>query len=258
MPFRPLEEWKPAVTLQWHLWEKMQRPAPPHLFQASERLSEVGLQRGGGLLQHGDGQVGRVSQTEIEGVIAHLAMGAPDRVGQTLDLAMSGEATVLTDKAEGSVGRQPGQPGRTLRLKGPQALLRIDHHVASLLGKLNQRKNVPRLGRRRGSWSRWGRGQRLPGEQGALASGDRRGDGLLQEHRESGDLLLQSGELSLQAAQRLWQGEQVSAQPWPRLGSRWVIGLIEQAAMMGASQLEELLAAQSLICQRTPMACTTR
>jgi hypothetical protein len=48
------------------------------------KLLEVGLQRGGRLLKHADGQLRRVSQALIVGVITHLAMRPPDGIGQAL------------------------------------------------------------------------------------------------------------------------------------------------------------------------------
>ena len=103
-----------------------------------QELLEVGLQSGRRLLKHAAGQSGRVSQALIVGVIAHLAMGSPWSAGYPQALAMSGEVTMLTDKAEGATSGQPSKPRGALGLKGQQALRRADDHVVALPGILNQ------------------------------------------------------------------------------------------------------------------------
>src|SRR5437879_586469 len=123
--------WKPEYTLQWHLSQGRGRSAQPRSLLKQE-LREVGLQGGGGLLEHADGELGGVSQALIVAVITDLAMRPPNGVGQALALAMSGEATTFSDKAEGAPRGQPSKPLRTLRLKGQQAVGGTDDHVVPL------------------------------------------------------------------------------------------------------------------------------
>ncbi len=53
----------------------------------------MGLQGGGGLLEHATGQRGGVSQPLIVGVITDLAMSPPEGVGQAVGFAMGREVT---------------------------------------------------------------------------------------------------------------------------------------------------------------------
>src|SRR5712692_2359063 len=101
--------WKPAITLQWHFSKKKGKPAHPEA-QNRQRLGQVGLQSGGGLLQHGDRQLLGLAQTGIVAVIADLAMRAPDGARDALELTMGRQAATLAHEAKRPVGRQPGKP----------------------------------------------------------------------------------------------------------------------------------------------------
>ncbi len=94
-----------------------------------QELLEVGLQGGGGLLEHADSQVRGVSEPLIVGVIADLAMGPPDRVGQARDLSMSGEVTLFPHKAKRRVALKPSKPVGRIRLKAQPSFLWTDQHV---------------------------------------------------------------------------------------------------------------------------------
>jgi hypothetical protein len=65
-----------TVALVWRKEE-----VSPASSLLKQELLEVGLQGGGGLLEHATGQAERMGQPLIVGPIADLAMGSPDGVG---------------------------------------------------------------------------------------------------------------------------------------------------------------------------------
>src|SRR5438105_2606436 len=110
---------KRTYTLQWHLGEARWREAHQGC-QKRQRLLQMSVKGRSGLLQGSDGQgLGR-AQPQVVGVTAYGAMSAPGGSGQTLDLAMGGETTVLAHKAKRREGRELGKPGRALGLKSQQ------------------------------------------------------------------------------------------------------------------------------------------
>src|SRR5690242_12598366 len=91
--------------------------ASPAAQPQKEQLREVGLQGSRRLLKHLAGQIRRVSEPLIVGVIADLAMGPPDGIGQALALAMGGEAAGLSHKAKRGAAREPSKPVGRIGLK---------------------------------------------------------------------------------------------------------------------------------------------
>src|SRR5438105_4714230 len=150
-------------------------------------------------------------------------------------LMMSRQAATLSDKANRGLLGQPGKLLRGIGLKGEQAVLGADHHVMPIVARLDQRDDVRRRALRRGrgrgngtrpgssggglAWpfARWGHRDSL-GRQGWRLSE------LLDQVREVAHLLLESGEVGLQAGQPSWKREELGG---PRSGhggrrERWL------------------------------------
>jgi hypothetical protein len=99
------------------VWRKEEVSPASSLFK--QELLEVGLQGGSGLLEHAAGQLGGVSQPLIVQMIADLAMGSPDGVGQALALPMGGEVALLSrhprnDERLSSQANHSGESGSKL------------------------------------------------------------------------------------------------------------------------------------------------
>src|SRR6266581_6064846 len=128
---------KPYVYTTVALVSKEEEPSRPGSPKKRSVL-QVRMQRGRRLLQGRDGQILGDPQMDIVGVIADLAMRAPGSLADALDLPMRRQAPQFAHKPKRRAGREPGKPGWSLRLKGQQAALGADHHIACLSRILHQ------------------------------------------------------------------------------------------------------------------------
>ncbi len=82
-----------------------------------------------------------LSRAKTRGIapITELPVSAPGASRNTLELTMSGETTVFSHEAKGRTSREPSKPLRGIGLKGEQAVLGTDDHVAPMRCVLDQR-----------------------------------------------------------------------------------------------------------------------
>jgi hypothetical protein len=231
-----------------------------------KQLRQVSLQSVSGLLQHGNGQVLIGCQTQVVAVVADLSMGPPGASGGG-PLMMSSEVARPSHKPKRGLLCHPGKPLWGIRFKGEPTFLGTDHHILSLLPILDARDDMSGLARRlgggrssgtrarsRGCGPGWTLGRALLRGRGQRAGG--RVKLLLEQGSELSHLLLERGNLCLQGAQRLRQGEESGGQWWQialhegkqRLGER------SQAALMQASQQFEVLLAHPFFASVAGMA----
>src|SRR6266700_2691574 len=102
-------------ALQWHLFQTRRCQAHPEPSKRPQVL-QVSVQYGGRLLECRDRQLFGDPQMDIVGVIADVAMRAPDGSGGVVELPVRRQAPQFAHKAKRRAGREPGKPSWTPRL----------------------------------------------------------------------------------------------------------------------------------------------